>query len=130
MLSSIATVVDLSCMVYALAYLYYSCICQARMHANETCKLCGKNTCAHANQNARVQLVQTKMHGCSSCKLKCTSEVCANQRCTCTVCANHDVYGSRLTFHVYTRALNVHFHVINLSCTHMLCWEYFHKHVK
>ena len=41
-------------------YTYYSCICQARVHANETCELCGINACAHAKQNTRVQFVQTK----------------------------------------------------------------------
>ena len=32
--------------------MYYSCICQAREHANETCEICGKNTHARANENA------------------------------------------------------------------------------
>ena len=40
--------------------MYYSCICQARVHTNETRKMCGKNTHTCANQNAQVQFVQTK----------------------------------------------------------------------
>ena len=85
-------------------------------HAN-----CVGKTCA---------LVQTKMHECSLCKPKCTSEVCVNQRCARTVCANHDAHGSRLMSRVYMCALNMYFHVIDLSCTHRLCCEYFQKLVK
>ena len=62
-------------------------------------------------------LMQNKMHECSSCKPKCTSEVLANQRCKHAVRANHDAHGSRLTSHVYTCALNVHFYVIDFPCT-------------
>ena len=52
--------------------MYYSCICQARVHANEAHEMCGKNTRDHGNQNTRVQFMQTK----------CMSAVRANQRCT------------------------------------------------
>ena len=31
--------------------------------------------------------------------------------------ADHDAHGSRLTSQVYTRALNVHFYIIDLSCS-------------
>ena len=34
--------------------IYYLCICKASMHANETCKMCGKTSLP----------VQAKMHGC------------------------------------------------------------------
>ena len=37
--------------------MYYSYIFQAREHANEICEMCGKNTCARANQNARPKWV-------------------------------------------------------------------------
>ena len=86
-----------------------------------------KNMRARANQNARVQFVEK--HACS-CKPKCTSAVCGNQRYTRAVRANHDAHGSRLTSRVYTRALDVHFHVIDLSCTRRLCCEYFQKRVE
>ena len=62
--------------------MYYSCICQARAYVNKTHEICGKNMCAHANQNAQVHFVQTKMHECSSCKQERTSAVCPNKRCT------------------------------------------------
>ena len=88
--------------------MYYLCICQARVHANET-----------------RMLMRTKMHECSSCKSKCTSAVHANQRFTSAVSANHDVHGSRLTSCVYTHALNGHFYVINLLCTRRLFCKYF-----
>ena len=38
----------------------YSYICQAKVHANETCKMCEENMRACANQNARVKVMQTK----------------------------------------------------------------------
>ena len=87
---------------------YYSCICQARVHDTRN---------------------GWKKHACS-CKPKCTSAVRGNQRYTRAVRANHDAHGSRLTSRVYTRALDVHFHVIDLSCTRRLCCEYFQKRVE
>ena len=69
-------------------------------------------------------LVQTKMHKCSSCKPK------MHVHCMCTVRANHDPYGSRLMSRVYLRALNMHFHIIDLSYTCRLFCEYFQKRVE
>ena len=60
-------------------------------------------------------------------RTKSTSAVRANQRSTHAIHANHDAHSSRLTFHMYTRALNVDFYVIDLSCTHMLFSMYFLK---
>ena len=31
--------------------MYYSCICQARVHTKETHEMCGKNMCAHDHEN-------------------------------------------------------------------------------
>ena len=78
-------------------------MCQARVHANETHEMCGKGkTC---------MLIQAKCMG--------------------EVRVNHDAHGSRLSFRVYTHALNVRtFYVIDLSCTCRLCCKYFQKHVE
>ena len=65
-------------------------------------------------------LVQTKMHKCSLCTPKCTSKVRVN----------HDAHCSTLLFRVYTCAVNVHFYVIDLSCTCKLRCEYFQKRVE
>ena len=55
--------------------------------------------------------------------LERTSLVRANKRCMHAVRANHDAHGSTLTSRVNTRALNVHFYTIDLSCTcRLFCW--------
>ena len=64
-------------------------------------------------------------HTCS-CKPKCMSEVCKTRG----VRANHDAHGSRVMSRVYICARNVHFYIIDLSCTYGLCCEYFQKHVE
>ena len=103
---------------------YYSCICQARVHdtrngwKKHACSC--KPKCTSAVRGKTCVLVQTKS----------TSAVRGNQRYTRAVRANHDAHGSRLTSRVYTRALDVHFHVIDLSCTRRLCCEYFQKRVE
>ena len=38
--------------LFSLLRTYYLCIYQDRVHVNETHKMCGENTHAHANQNA------------------------------------------------------------------------------
>ena len=68
--------------------MYYLCICQARVHANKTHEMCGKNMCAH------------------------------------------DAHDSRLTFCVYTCALNMHFYVIDVLCIRRLRCKYFQKRVE
>ena len=67
-------------------------------------------------------------HTCS-CEPKYTSAVHANQRCTRAVCANRDAHGSKLTSRVYMHALNMHFYVTDLLCTHRLFCMYFLSHV-
>ena len=89
------------------------CITYVYAKPNKTRKMCGKNMHARANQNAQVQMQNVPI------------ALRANQRCTCTVCANHNAHGSRLTSRLYTRALNVYFYVINLSCTRRLFYVYF-----
>ena len=90
--------------------------------ANETCKMCvAKHVCSYKPK-------------CTSA-VHATSEVHANQRCMRTVHTNHDAHGSRLTSCVYLRglnlcALNMHFYVIDLSCTCRLCCKYFQKLVE
>ena len=54
----------------------------------------------------------------------------ANQRCMGAVRANHDAHSSRLPSCVYTHALNMHFYIINLSCTCRLCCKHFQKCVE
>ena len=63
----------------------------------------------------------TKMHKWSSCKQERMSVVGANKRCMRAVHANHDAHGSTLMSSVYTRAINMNFYVIDLSCTRRLC---------
>ena len=113
---------------YARTYLgYYVLLVYIPSQSARHAKWVEKNTRVRVNQNARVQFVEK--HACS-CKPKCTSAVRGNQRYTRAVCANHDAHGSRLTSRVYTRALDMHFHVIDLSCTRRLCCEYFQKRVE
>ena len=51
---------------------------QTKVHKCSSCK--PKSTSeVHANQSAQVQFMQTKVHKCSLCKPKSTSEVHANQ---------------------------------------------------
>ena len=69
---------------------YYSCMCQARLHANET-----------------IVRVQTKMHECSSCKPN------MHARSSC----KHNAHGNRITSHVYTRALTC-IYTSSIFCAH------------
>ena len=104
----------------------FGLLCITRVYAKPECTPMKYAKCVG---KTRV-LVQTKMHECSSYKPKCTGAVCANQKCTHAFCANHDAHSRRLTSHVYTHALNVHFYVIDLLCTCRLCFEYFQKRVE
>ena len=59
--------------------------------------------------------------------------ICVCLRMSVFVCImhSHDAHGNRLMSHVCTHVLDIHFHVIDLSCTHRLYnYKYFQKHVE
>ena len=86
-----------------LIRMYYSCICQARLYANET-----------------LVLVQTKMHKCSLCKPN--MHACSSCKTWCT-----RQWNNILCVHACT---DVHLYVINLSCTRRLFCVHFQICVK
>ena len=54
---------------YAFTSMNYSCMCQARVHANETCNYVW---CARVNQTAHVHFMQTLSHMTAELCLMCT----------------------------------------------------------